>query len=91
MCVSKQMKYKEAVFECINRLNQPLLESRMMWIIDINASDSDWINLIDKITPVTIWEVNDKPKRKPKFQKKLIEVGDGRLAKLFNIFLFIKG
>jgi len=38
----------------MNRLVQPLLESRIIWMIDANASISDGMKFIDKISPEAI-------------------------------------
>lgn len=89
------IKNSEAIFEWIKRFTQPLLESRMMWIIDLKASISDWIKFIDRIIPVIIWKTIKIPKKKPKFHINLIEGGVGRsnsgLITFFKFFILKRG
>lgn len=67
MWIYIKMKNIEAPLEWIDRINQPLLTSRAMWDIMLNAVVISLEKFIAKKSPLKIWIIKHIPKREPIF------------------------
>lgn len=62
-----KIKNIDAPFEWIDRINQPLLTSREIWDIILNAVVMSLEKFIAKKRPLKIWIIKHIPKREPIF------------------------
>jgi len=83
-----KMKNKDAPFMWMIRVIHPVLISRIIITITLKAVSVWAVYIIERINPVVICSIRVIPSRKPKFQRKEIDVGVGRSSSaFFNIFV----